>query len=52
MSKNQQQAAVLMAAAVVGSVMLSRFAKQQAAVLGIPAFVVGVAGIAIGSALR
>ncbi|MFJ2004797.1 hypothetical protein [Streptomyces chartreusis] len=52
MSKNQQQAAVLMAACVVGSALLSRYAKQQAATLGIPAFAVGLGVFAIGSALR
>ncbi|MET7936054.1 hypothetical protein [Streptomyces sp. NPDC005322] len=50
MSK-KQQAFVWMGAAIVGQVLLGKVAKQQAAALGIPAIVVGLAGIAIGTAL-
>lgn len=47
----KQQAAVVMGAAIVGQIWLGRVAKQQAATLGIPAIVIGLAGIAIGMAL-
>ncbi|MDX2652132.1 hypothetical protein PV360_37145 [Streptomyces scabiei] len=51
MSK-KQQAAVLMVAAVAGQVVLSRFAKQQAATLGLPVLAVSLVGLAIGAVLQ
>ncbi|MFJ6730007.1 hypothetical protein ACIQPQ_34420 [Streptomyces sp. NPDC091281] len=50
MSK-QQKAVLVMIAAVVGQVALSKVAKQQATVLGLPAVAVSVAAVAIGAAV-
>ncbi|MFF0139684.1 hypothetical protein ACFYRN_24925 [Streptomyces sp. NPDC005227] len=48
MSKNQK-AAVLMVAAMVGQVYLGRYAKQQAAALGLSVMAVSVVGLVIGA---
>ncbi|WAZ20183.1 hypothetical protein STRCI_001282 [Streptomyces cinnabarinus] len=50
MSK-KQQAAVLMVAAMAGQVLLSKYAKQQAAALGLSTVAVGLVSIVIGTAL-
>jgi Ca2+/Na+ antiporter len=50
MSK-QQKAVVLLAGAVVGQVMLSKVAKQQAATLGLPTVMLTLLLAAAGTAL-
>ncbi|MFE6362962.1 hypothetical protein ACFVP3_23560 [Streptomyces sp. NPDC057806] len=50
MSK-KQQAAVLMVAAVAGQVLLGKYAKQQAAALGLSTVAVGLVGMVIGAAM-
>jgi hypothetical protein len=50
MSK-KQQAAALMVAAMAGQVLLGKYAKQQAAALGLSAMAVGLVGIVIGAAI-
>lgn len=51
MSKKQQQAAVLMVAALAGQVILGKYARKQAAVIGLPVLAVSVAAVAIGALL-
>lgn len=50
MSK-KQEAAVVMALALVGSVYLGKVAKQQGAILGLSALAVSVIGLAVGSVM-
>ena len=50
MSK-KEKAALLMVAAVAGQVILGKYAKQQAATIGLPVMAVSLIGAAIGVVL-